>query len=179
MIGYCYTHKAEMPMRESKDKVDEQGNPKTYNAHFLSDDSICFGKGRPPVGQVKEAVAEISSIEESKKFGKEVAEEEEDVAKGMLEELEGGKKIDEVLPEKPGPKKEVEEPLTREEKEEKMWRDKEERQNKTFQVQQERNIRKDLAVVRLREMFVSEGGKIADAEMDRNYYWIWTGKWLK
>ena len=45
MTNFCTIHQAELTERTSKDKFDDEGNPKTYWAHIKPEGGLCFGEG--------------------------------------------------------------------------------------------------------------------------------------
>jgi hypothetical protein len=150
VVKYCYDHKAEMPEKVSKTKKDQYGKFKVYNAHtYLG--KMCFGIGEPPKEDKEEWIED--NIQASKE---------------MVEDVKAEQEEEEVPTEI--------EPKTHEEK---MWRAKEERERVVFEVKDQREIRKSLAVQMLRDLSLSEGGKIPESVMDRLYYWAWNGKWPK
>lgn len=43
-MSNCQIHNVQMTLRESKTKLDDEGNPKTYFAHPTVDGKLCFGE---------------------------------------------------------------------------------------------------------------------------------------
>lgn len=64
--------------------------------------------------------------------------------------------------------------------EEKMWRAKEEREKRVFELKQKRDLRSHLATAALRELIIHTAGKIDHKKtMDDLFNWIWTGEWTE
>jgi len=155
----CIVHQIEVDKTDKagKDYHWVQGKEGTmcygaYSFNFKTKETVQYGTDPlpRPVSLPPKVQKEVSDFE--KELG--------EVAKKQVEQVE-----------------QVEIEYKPETREEKMWRAKEEREKITFERKQQRDLRKDLAVVRLRDAYVTQGGTISDEEMDRTFHWVWTGDW--